>query len=257
MYRCLLAYPVGRHLVLVCVAHLQIVAEHVVVGYFQARNARALRLSLLDLQQIVLSFVGNVAQFVQFGVHAFGYHPTLVYQERRVVLYLAGDAVADGGAQVQLLPYLPQRGISGMLAGRLDRFHGLQGGAELHHVARRHSSHRHFGDDALQVAHLVQLLSGQLPEFGLTEKIVHHVEPPADGLFVFQGKQKPAPQQAGTHRRDGVVHHAQERLSPLGQRTQQLQIAHGELVQTNIALFLDARNGSDMPYLAVLRHLEI
>ena len=67
---CLLAYPFRRHLVLMRVAHLDVVAEHVVVGYFQARYAGCLALALLYVHKVVLSGVGNLPQVVELVAHA-------------------------------------------------------------------------------------------------------------------------------------------------------------------------------------------
>ena len=51
----LLPNPFRRHLVLVRVAHLDVVSEHVVVSHLQAWDTRQLALTLLYFQQIVLS----------------------------------------------------------------------------------------------------------------------------------------------------------------------------------------------------------
>ena len=60
----LLAHPFCRHLVLIRVAHLEIIAKHVVIAYLQRRDARLLSLTLLNLQQIVLTTISNLSQFV-------------------------------------------------------------------------------------------------------------------------------------------------------------------------------------------------
>ena len=51
----LLAHPLLRHLVLIRVAHLQVVAEDVVVAYLQRGDARLGGLTLLNLQEVVLA----------------------------------------------------------------------------------------------------------------------------------------------------------------------------------------------------------
>ena len=93
--QCLLAHPFSRHLVLIGVAHLQIVAEHVVVAYLQRLDARLLGLALLNLQQVVLARIGNVAQIVEFGTHTVVDHPTLLHLLWRIGLYLTQDALAN------------------------------------------------------------------------------------------------------------------------------------------------------------------
>ena len=51
----LLANPLLRHLCLVGVSHLDVVAKHIVKTDFQARNARDFALALLHLHEIVLA----------------------------------------------------------------------------------------------------------------------------------------------------------------------------------------------------------
>ena len=60
----LLAYPLLWHLVFVRVAHLKIVAEHVVVAHLQRLYAGLLRFLLLYFQQIVASAARDGAQLV-------------------------------------------------------------------------------------------------------------------------------------------------------------------------------------------------
>ena len=49
------------------VAHLDVVAENIVVAYLQTGNLCQFALALLYLQQIILAGVGNPAQLVQLG----------------------------------------------------------------------------------------------------------------------------------------------------------------------------------------------
>ena len=61
----LLAYPFLWHGVLVCIAHLQVISEDVVISHFKRLDACPRRLFLLNLQQIVAASARNGAQFVQ------------------------------------------------------------------------------------------------------------------------------------------------------------------------------------------------
>ena len=65
----LFAHPLVRHLVLVGVAHLQVVTEHIVVAHLQGSDARAFSFAALHFEQELLRVGGHVAQFVQLGVH--------------------------------------------------------------------------------------------------------------------------------------------------------------------------------------------
>ena len=80
------------------IPHFQIIPEDIVIGNLQARDSGEFRFPLLYLQQIILTFKSYMAKLVQFPVYSFGYHSPLVDQQRRVVLYFAGYAVADGSA---------------------------------------------------------------------------------------------------------------------------------------------------------------
>ena len=75
----LLANPRLGHLVLVCVAYLDIVAEDVVVTDLERRYARSLRLTLQDLLQHLLAVCSHTTQVIQLGRHTIGYHTTLLY----------------------------------------------------------------------------------------------------------------------------------------------------------------------------------
>ena len=90
------------------VAPLYVVAEHVVVAYLQARNARALALALLQAQQVVLARVRNLAQFVQLLIDTAVYHVAAVHHIGRVGVNLPAYALAHQCAGVQSLAYAAQ-----------------------------------------------------------------------------------------------------------------------------------------------------
>ncbi len=53
------------------VAHLYIIAEHIVESYFKWGNTRSFALSLLNLHQVVFAGVGNLSQRIQLLVNPF------------------------------------------------------------------------------------------------------------------------------------------------------------------------------------------
>lgn len=63
----LFADPAGGNLLLVGIAHLDVVAEDVVVADLERRDPRRLALALLDAGQVVLAVQGDAAQVVQLG----------------------------------------------------------------------------------------------------------------------------------------------------------------------------------------------
>ena len=139
----LLAHPFCRHLILIDIAHLQIIAKHIVVAYLQRGNTCLFGLSLLYLQQIILSTVGNISQFVELFIHPTTNHATFLYQLRWVVLYLALNPFTKTLAKIQLFPYPFQRCIISIEARCLDGLDSLQGRLQLHHLTGRHTSYSH------------------------------------------------------------------------------------------------------------------
>ena len=61
VYKGLLADPLRRHLVLVGVTHLYIIAENIVVGYFKGTYAGSFGLTLLHLKKVVLAAGAEVS----------------------------------------------------------------------------------------------------------------------------------------------------------------------------------------------------
>ena len=110
----LLANPLLGHLVLVGVAHLDIVAEHVVVGNLQTRDARLLTQGALHRYQIVLAAARDVAQFVELGVDTTADDVATVGLVGGVGVDFTLDTVADDGAGVQLFAQAAQH-VTGSL----------------------------------------------------------------------------------------------------------------------------------------------
>ena len=239
------------------VAHLDVVAEDVVVAYLQARHARQFAFALLQLEQVVLAAVGYLAQLVELGADALLDDAALVDQQRRVVVDFTVDAVADGLADVELLADAVQAGIVGLQAGLLDGFNGLQSHLQRHHLAGTDTAHGHLRQDALQVADAVQLLLHQVAEIGLAEEVFHYVQAVVDGAHVFQREHQPALHQAGTHGADGLVDDAEQRTAPVVHRAHQFEAAHSKLIEPDVFVFLDAGQRRDVAYLRVLRHDEV
>ena len=140
----LLAYPLCRHLILKCITHFEIITEHVVITDFQRRNTRLLHLALLYFQQIVLTGIGNLSQFVEFRIHAMTNHAALVQQLGCTTLYLALNARSHFFTDIHLLSYPSERIIFRMFAGSLHGFQSLQSGFQGHHFPRCHPSDSHF-----------------------------------------------------------------------------------------------------------------
>ena len=140
-------------------------------------------------------------------------------------------------------------GVCGLEAGLTDGGYGMEGGLELHHLARRDTPGGYLRHDALQVANALQLVVDSKTEVWVAEEVVYDVESAVDLPLVLQGEYEPAAQQSSAHRTDGAVDDVEEALAVFLHRIDKLQGAYGELVEAHVALFLDARDAGDMSYL--------
>ena len=184
-------------------------------------------------------------------------HAALVQQLRSIALHHPLYAVGQVSADVHLLPYPSERVVLRMFAGRLHRGKRLQGGLQGHHFARRDTPNGHLRDDALQVAHAVELVVDQLAELRFAEEIFHDVESLVDGFLLFQRENHPTLQHSGPHRRDRPVDNVAERLAVFLHRIHQFQRAHGEFIQAHVLLLLDAGQRGDVSYLRMLRDFKV
>ena len=253
----LLAHPLGRHAVLEGVAHLEVVAEHIVVAHLERGDARLLNLALLNLHEILLAVVRYVAQVVELGAVASGYHVALGHELWRVGLYLALYALSQALAEIELLADALQGDIVGVGAGVLDGLYRHEGVLELDHLAGRHAAHCHLGDDALEVAYAMELVIDQHAEVGGTEEAVDHVEPLAYGVDIAEREDQPASQHAAAHRGDGAVDDIEQRTPVFLHGLEQFERAYGEAVEAHILLFLEAGQRGDVADMGVLGNLEI
>ena len=122
----LFANPVVRYFVFIRITHLQIVAKHIVVTYFQRGDARLLGLAFLNLHQILLAMFRNVAQLIELGIASTSDNVTFVHQLWRVVFHLTANAVAQALAKIDLLPHPMQHSILRLQTGFLHRHQSLQ-----------------------------------------------------------------------------------------------------------------------------------
>ena len=61
---CLLAYPLGGHLILIGIAYLQEIAEDAIIGNLEAGYACLFGFALLYLQQVLSTVMLHIAQVV-------------------------------------------------------------------------------------------------------------------------------------------------------------------------------------------------
>ena len=180
----LLANPLLRHHFLIGVTHLKIVAEHIVIAYLQTLNTSLSSLAFLNLQQIVLTTIGNVSEFVEFCIDTVSYHPTLGHQLWRIILDFLLDSVSQTLTEIQLFPYPVQGFVLGIETSRFDGLDGLQSSLQLYHLSWRHTPHSSLRDDTFQVTNTMQLVIDTLPELWLTIVVFHDVETRVDGFLI-------------------------------------------------------------------------
>ena len=253
----LFADPFGRHFVLICIAHFEVVAEDIVVGYLQALYARCLGLALLDLEQVVLAAVGYLPQLVEFLAYAAGDDVAFLYHQRRIGLHLTGDAVANADAGTDLFADALQGVVVGSHADLLDGLDSLQRHFELYDIAWRHTSRDHLRRDALEVSDEVQAFGDELAELRMTEIVVHDIQALVDLHRVAQRKQQPTMEKTCPHGCNGVVEHIEQRASALVHRLHEFEVAHGELIESHVTLLFDAADAGEVLDLCVLREFEV
>ena len=253
----LLAYPVRRHLVAVGVAHLEVVAEDVVVAYLQALYAGLLYFALLHFEQVALPLVGDVSQFVQFAVDAFHDDAAAGGEQWRVGPHFTGDAVAYVGTEVEPLSDVVERVIVGGETHLFDGLHGLQGDAELYNVARCDAPCADLRYDAFQVAHRTEPFQHGVAEVGVAEEVLHDVLTFHYLYGVLQGEEHPSVEHAGAHGGDGAVDDVEERDAAFVHAAHQFEVAHRELVEADVAVLLDATQRGDVSELLMLCHLQV
>ena len=239
------------------VAHLDVVAEDVVVADFEAGNAGAFALALLQVQEVVLARARDVAQLVEFGVHAAGDDAAAVGERGGVGRDFALDAVAYEGAGVELRGDVAEHLFVGRLAAVAYRLYGRQGHPQLHRLPRGDATHGHFGDEAFEVADERELAVDELLGFGVAEEKLHHLLPVAYGGHLFQREGNPPFQQAGAHGAHRAVDDVEQALAPFVHRREQFEAAHGKLVEAHIAVGFDAGEREYVGYVGVLGDVEV
>ena len=53
-------------------AHLDVVAEDIIIGDLERRDARTLALAALELQEVFLAVGGEATELIQLAIHAWG-----------------------------------------------------------------------------------------------------------------------------------------------------------------------------------------
>ena len=252
----LLPDPFRGHLVPVGVAHLDIVAENVVVGDFERGDSGAFGLPLLHLQEVVLAAGAHPAQFVQLGVHPFGDYRPLANLDGRFRVHDPHDFLQQPVAVAEAFQQFGE-GL-GSLQPFLDGPGDGQAAGKLHHLARESLSVGDAAQDALHVPDFSQIQLRLLQDFGLFGKVLYDIVPGIQFLEVQDGHGQPAAEHAGAHGAGTLVQRLHQRDAALsGCALEHLQVAQGETVHPYELGLVDAADAADVPEPGVLRLFQI
>ena len=139
--KCLLANPLFGHFVLVGVAHLKVVAEHVIEANLQAAYTRAICLVLAYAFYCLAAVITQITQFVEFVIYSGSDRVGFVLRQRRIGHDLPDDTLAHLGAEADILAKAVQIGvILRLFANLLDGLQCAEGIAQLHHFPRTNSA---------------------------------------------------------------------------------------------------------------------
>src|SRR5512142_1741642 len=187
--------------------HFDIVAENLVVAYFERTDARALPLALLDARDPSLAFGADGPQPVKTGVIPFFDQPALPERKGRIVVNGLVDELIQVREVVPLQREVENQLCPGVLQHPSYLRHREEGLLQRQKVARVRGAERHAADQSLQVIDLAE----RLPELR-TEPVVFlepgdGVEPAFDLRRVHQRVQKPLAQLSAPHRGNGEIEH--------------------------------------------------
>ena len=218
---------VHRRLVGLALADLDVVAVHPVVADLERGDAAAGALACLQFDQELVGVGGQAAQFVQFGIVAFGDDAAIDQLQR----WLGGDRAGEplrgfvvaahlGGQRLQARRVQRRQ----LLAQRRQHRQAVAQGGQ---VARARRAQRHPGEDAFQVAQAAEAFA-QVGIGALFDQRGHRLVALAQHLALAQRPVQPAPQQAPAHRGDGGIEHAQQGVAAVAVDPRvQLQVAAG------------------------------
>ncbi len=220
------------------VGYLDIITEYVVVSDFKRGYTRGFAFAHLQPCQIVFALVCDCAQLVEFTVNAVADNVASGGRTSGIVGYFAGNAFLYRFAGIQLLANGFELRHLGFDAHAAYFHYGAQGVAHLKQLARRYTFAGYFGDEALKVAYRFELVGYVVAQFGVLEKILHHIKAFVDWFGVAQRQLKPAAQQTRAHRSDGAVYDAQQAFTVGVERLEKLEVAYCEAVETHRLAFV-------------------
>ena len=223
---------------LVRAGDLDVVAEDVVEAHLEGGDARALALARLDLGNVLLAVLAEIAQIVELGMES-GANRAAVHQvERRFIGDRPEDEAADVGQLIEAVVQVAQaRGLLGVEAA-FERGDLFQGPAKREQVAGAGRAEGDLGEQAFQIENAGELLAQFGSQNRLLAQFAHCVEALLDFGAVHRWAQQALAQQAATHAGKSLIEHAEYgqlalRCAGIGSEDglEQFEIAHCDGVE--------------------------
>ena len=244
------------------VAHIDMIAEDIVVLDLERGNAGRLAIALLEGRDQPPAFVTQPAQLVQRGIKATAYKPAVPCQQRRII----------GQRRRQLCCQRGRRHHRGVQAVKLDGpvnadiarggpDHVRSGAKRLcqrQQVARPAMPHRQSRQCAIDIGKplehgpqiVTQIRPSQIPG--------HQIQPAVDQLRVRQRRADPRGEKTATGRRHRHVDRRQQAATGLaGQGAAEFKRAPGGLVDFHIAGPGNSLERAHARHVALLRQVDI
>ena len=199
-----------RHKVFVGVAHLDEVAEHMVIAYFQLGDAGLLPQTGFQLRQHALGVIADGAQLVHLGMVALGDDTAILEGGGGIRVYCGINARLDILQRVDTCGQLGKlRAVAALclLAQTGQTVTGLGKGVDLLGGCR--AVHR-AGHQALQIRDVVQFFGQVAAHHGLAHQCLHGVQSVVDEWAGNKRLLDPAAQHPLAHGSAGLIQHPQQ-----------------------------------------------
>ena len=234
-----------RYKVFVGVAHLDEVAEHMVIADLQLGDAGLLPQAGFQLCQHALGVIADGAQLVHFGVVPLGNDAAILEGGGCVRVYCGINARLDilqrvdaGGklGKLRAVAALRLPAQAGQTVAGLGKGVDLLGGGRAVHRA---------GHQALQIRDVVQLLGQVAAHHGLAHQRFHGVQAVVDELAGNKRLLDPAAQHTLAHGSAGLIQHPQQgaALFAPAQGLGQFKVCPGDQRKPHELGFVVSNNG--------------
>ena len=219
-----------RHKVLVGVAHLDEVAEHMVIADLQLGDASLLPQAGFQLRQNTLGVIADGAQLVHLGVVALGNNAAILEGGGGIRVYCGVNARLDILQRVDTcgqLGKLRAAAALSLLAQAGQAVAGLGKGVDFLRCGR--TVHR-AGHQALHVRDVVQFFGQVAAHHSLAHQRLHSVQAVVDELAGNKRLLDPAAQHPLAHGGAGLIQHPQQgaALFAAAQGLGQLKVCAGD-----------------------------